>query len=307
MARIPEVEVCDERFRSALLGNAELETLATGCRWLEGPVWFADLQLLLVSDIPNDRILRVSEAGEVSVLRQPAGFPNGQARDRQGRLLTCSHLQRAILRTAHDGRVETLVDRHCGKRLNAPNDIVVKSDGSVWFSDPLYGLQTDYEGIKQASEQPAAVYCFDLRSDTLTCVANDFIGPNGLAFSPDEKRLYIAETGDQFVAAPTRHIRVFDVAADGAGVPRLSGGAVWHTVSPGYADGFAIDTEGNLWSSAGDGVHCIAPDGTMLGKVLLPAKVSNLCFGGWQMSRLFLCCGDTLYALTVNRRGATWP
>lgn len=303
-AVVPRHEVMDPRFATFVLANAALEPLVEGCRWLEGPVWFGDQGLLLVSDLPNDRILRVTEAGEVSVYRQPAGFVNGQTRDREGRLVACSHLHRSITRTGLDGVVETLVDRYRGKRLNAPNDIVVKRDGTIWFTDPPYGTQSDYEGEKQVPELPAAVYCFDPRDATLTQVADDFDGPNGLAFSPDESRLYVAESGHQFAAQPKRHIRVFTV--DGAG-PRLHDGRLFHTVSPGYADGFRCDEEGNLWSSAGDGVHCIAPSGDLLGKIAVPHAVTNLCFGGRMRARLFLCAGDTLYALSVNRRGAGWP
>ena len=301
---VPEHVVVEPAFASCVLANAALEPLVDGCRWLEGPVWFADHQLLLVSDIPNDRVLRVTERGEVSVLRQPAGYANGHARDREGRLVSCSHLHRSLQRTGLDGSEETLVDRYRGRRLNAPNDVVVKRDGTLWFTDPHYGIETDHEGEKRQPELPPSVYCFDPRDASLTLVADDFDGPNGLAFSPDERRLYVAESGTQFAAEPRRHIRVFDVAPD---TPRLRDGRVFHTVSPGYADGFRCDTDGNLWTGAGDGVHCIAPSGSLLGKILLPAAVSNLCFGGRLRSRLFLCAGDTLYALSINRRGCQWP
>ncbi len=304
MSEVPPHRIVDERFRSLVLGNGELETLATGCRWLEGPVWFADHQLLLFSDVPNDRVLRWHASGGASVFREPAGFANGHARDRIGRLVECSHLHRAVVRTEFDGSHTVLADRYDGRRLNSPNDIVVKSDGTVWFTDPPYGIQTDYEGAKAESELPPAVYRFDPRNGVLTSVADDFVGPNGLCFSPDEKRLYVSETGDQFAATPTRHIRVFDLSDDGA---RLLGGSVFHAVSPGYADGFRCDVDGNVWSSAGDGVHCIAPSGDLLGKILTPSAVSNLCFGGRLHSRLFLCAGTQLLSIAVNRRGAQWP
>ena len=303
-AQVPDHEVVDPRFRACVLGNAALEPLVTGCRWLEGPVWFADRQELLVSDVPNDRILRVTEAGEASVFRQPSGFANGHTRDREGRLVGCSHLHGAITRTELDGSVTTLVDRFEGKRLNSPNDVVVKSDGTIWFSDPPYGIETDYEGRKREPERPPALYRFDPRDATLRVMASDFVGPNGLAFSPDEQRLYVSETGHQFAAEPKRFIRVFDVEAESG---TLSGGAVFHTVEPGYADGFRCDSEGHIWSSAGDGVHCIHPSGDLLGKIFVPHAVSNLCFGGRLMSRLFICAGSTLYALTINRRGGTKP
>ncbi|MDQ6619305.1 MAG: SMP-30/gluconolactonase/LRE family protein [Pseudomonadota bacterium] len=301
---IPKHEIIDSRFASFVLANAALEPLVEGCRWLEGPVWFADQQVLLVSDLPNDRILRVTEGGETSVFRQPSGFANGHTRDREGRLISCSHLHRCITRTELDGTIHTLVDRYAGKRLNAPNDVVVKSDGTIWFTDPTYGIETDYEGSKQTSELPPSVYCFDPRAATLTLVADDFDGPNGLAFSPDERLLYVAETGTQFAANPRRCIRVFDVDSQ---APRLRNGRDFHTVTPGYADGFRCDIDGNLWSSAGDGVHCIDPSGALLGKIQVPSTVSNLCFGGRHHSRLFLCAGDTLWALTVNRRGCQRP
>ena len=293
MAAIPAHEACDPRFTSFVLANAALETLLTGCRWLEGPVWFADHRVVLVSDLPNDRILRVTEAAEVSVYRSPSGFANGHTRDRQGRLVGCSHLNRSIVRTALDGRLETLVDRYQGKRLNAPNDLVVKSDGTIWFTDPHYGIETDFEGEKQVPELPPSVYCFDPADGRLTLVADDFDGPNGLAFSPDERRLYVSETGTQFAPSPRRYLRVFDVDASRA---QLHGGRVFHSVAPGYSDGFRCDSAGNVWSGAGDGVHCIAPSGDLLGKIFTPAPVSNLCFGGRMNARLFLCAGDSLNA-----------
>ncbi len=302
---IPKHEVIDPRFRSFVLANAALEPLIEGCRWLEGSVWFADHRFLLVSDIPNDRVLRVTESGEVSVFQQPADYSNGHARDCQGRLISCLHLRRCITRIELDGKVVTLVDSYVGKRLNSPNDVIVKRDGTIWFTDPHYGIETNYEGKKQQAELPPSVYCFNPQNATLTLVADDFEGPNGLCFSPDEKLLYVSDSGKQFAAQPTRHIRVFDVAD--SLTPRLCNGRIFHTVTPGYADGFRCDTEGNIWSSAGDGVHCIHPSGALLGKILLPTAVSNLCFGGRMNSRLFLCAGSTLYALSINCCGSVMP
>ncbi len=293
----------DERFRSFVLGNASLEPLAHG-RWFEGPVWFADQRVLLASDIPNDRIVRITEDGHTSVFRSPAGFPNGHTRDREGRLVGCSHGLRAVVRTELDGTAATLVDRFRGKRLNSPNDVVVAADGGVWFTDPTYGIETDYEGERQPAELPPCVYRLDPASGAIDCVADDFIGPNGLAFSPDGQRLYVTETGDQFAAEPKRCIRVFDVVAGGT---RLSGGRAFHTVSPGYADGLRCDEDGHVWCGAGDGVHCLDETGALLGRIAVPSAVSNLCFGGRLRSRLFLCAGDTLYALDINRRGAQRP
>jgi len=300
----PRYEIVDPRFSSFVLANAALETLVDDCRWLEGPVWFADHDLLLVSDIPNDRILRVTERAEVSVFRQPAGYPNGHVRDLGGRLIGCSHQHRCLFRTGLGGEVETLVDRYRGRRLNAPNDVVVKGDGTIWFTDPHYGIETDYEGGKQVAEWPPSVYCLDPRTGQLTVVADDFDGPNGLAFSADERTLYVAESGTQFVTNPKRRLRAFDVAAD---APRLSNGRDFCKIEPGYADGFRCDSEGNLWCGAGDGVHVISPDGELLGKIVLPGSVQNLCFGGRHRSRLFLCASGTLFALSVNRRGAQRP
>ena len=296
-------EILDPRFRSMVLDNAPLETLGTGFSWLEGPVWFADHDCLYVSDIPNDRVLRWSADGGVSVFRRPSGFANGHARDVQGRLLGCSHHRRCITRTELDGTVTELAREYRGKRLNSPNDIVCKSDGTIWFSDPLYGIQTDYQGGKATSELPAMLYRFDPATGELRIAADDFEGPNGLAFSPDEKWLYVAETGVQFAEHPRRYIRRFAVEDDG----RLSGGEAFHEVSPGYADGFRIDENGNLWSSAADGVHCVSPEGDLLGKIVVPARVSNLCFGGRNRSRLFLCASHTLMAIYTNVRGCVRP
>jgi gluconolactonase len=247
--------------------------------------------------------MRWIEGAGVSIYRSPSGFANGQTRDRQGRLVACSHRERCLFRTELDGAVTRLVDRHDGRRLNAPNDVVVKSDGTIWFTDPLYGIQTDYEGGRQISEQPPALYRFDPETGAITVAAGDFDGPNGLAFSPDERRLYVAETGELTSDDPKRYIRVFDVSADG----RLTGGDVFHKTEPGYTDGLRIDEDGNLWASAADGVHCIDPDGQLLGKVLVPHRVSNLTFGGPMKNRLFIGGSHTLYAISLNRRGVQWP
>lgn len=298
------IDIIDPRFKSFVLPNAPLERLGEGYRWLEGPVWFADLQCLLLSDVPNDRILRWTASGGVSVFRQPAGFANGHARDRAGRLVGCSHGGRCIERTELDGSITVLVDRYRGKRLNSPNDLTVKSDGTIWFSDPLYGIVTDYEGGKRESELPANLYRFDPRDGTLAVVADDFQSPNGVCFSPDEKRLYVSESGIPFATEPLQHLRVFDVSDDGA---RLANARVFHKVEPGFTDGLRCDEEGNVWSSAGDGVHCIAPSGELLGRIKVPHVVSNLCFGDRLRSRLFICGSHTLYAMYVNRRGAQRP
>lgn len=304
MSSVPPHDIVDPRFRSFVLDNAELELLFDQARWLEGPVWFADHNCLLVSDVPNNRILRWSDSAGVSVFRSPSAYANGHTRDGDGRLIGCSHLLRAVQRTELDGTLTMLAEHFMGKRLNSPNDVVVKRDGTVWFTDPHYGIETDYEGSKQAPELPPSVYRFDPRDGSLRLVADDFDGPNGLCFSPDEKCLYVSESGTQFAANPQRHIRVFDVLDDGA---RLANGREFHTVTPGYADGFRCDTEGNLWTGAADGVHCLDPSGALLGKIFVPHAVANLCFGGRHRSHLFLCAGPCLYAIAVNQRGCQWP
>ena len=297
-------EVHDPVFHRYILDNAPLEELASGFRWIEGPVWMGDADCLLFQDLPRDRTMRWIEGAGVSVYRQPSGYANGQARDRQGRLVACSHRGRCLTRTEHDGRVTTLATHHAGKRLNAPNDVVVRADGSIWFTDPLYGISNDYEGGRQTSEQPPALYRLDPETGDVRAMATDFAGPNGLAFSPDESRLYVAETGDQAQAAPPQFIRVFDVAPDGLS---LSGGDLFHTIAPGYCDGMKVDEDGNVWSSAADGVHCVGPHGRLIGKVKVPHRVSNVCFGDRVRNRLFIAGSHTLYAVFLNTRGAQWP
>ncbi|MEB3255217.1 MAG: SMP-30/gluconolactonase/LRE family protein [Synechococcaceae cyanobacterium] len=298
------LETHDPRFAALVLFNAELELLASGFRWLEGPVWFGDHDCLLFSDIPNNRTLRWSQQHGVSPFLEPSDFANGQTRDRQGRLIQCRHRSRCLVRREHDGSFTTLVSEARGQRLNAPNDVVVRSDGTIWFSDPLYGLLNDYEGGRQRSEQPPAVYRLDPQSGEVEAMATDFDGPNGLAFSPDERLLYVAESGAAGDPAPRQCIRRFRVSDDGRS---LHGGEAFHSIRPGWADGFRVDEQGNLWCGAADGVHCLAPDGTLLGKVLVPQRVSNLCFGDRARSRLFLCASTALYALFTNTRGASLP
>lgn len=297
------LEFTTEAFRPLVLPNAPLQILGSGFAWLEGPVWFADSNHLLVSDVPNDSILRWTEDSGVSVFRQPSGFANGHTRDRQGRLIGCSHRDRCILRTELDGTITVLASRYQGKRLNSPNDVVVHSDGAIWFTDPHYGISTDYEGGKQQPELPPQVFRLDPASGALTVVACDFDGPNGLCFSPDEKYLYIAETGKPFASNPARHIRRFALQN---GV-RLTGGEVFATISPGYADGFRCDQDGRLWTGASDGVHCLSAQGELLGKILVGNTVSNLTFGGRNRSRLFICASHTLMAISTNVRGAQVP
>ena len=297
-------EIRSPRFERYILSNATLETLATGFRWIEGPVWMGDANCLLFQDLPNDRTMRWNEGLGVSVYRAPSNYANGQTRDRHGRLIACSHRGRCLYRTEYDGHVTTLVDRHAGKRLNSPNDVVVKSDGSIWFTDPLYGISNDYEGGRQASEQPPAVYRFEPETGNIRIVADDFDGPNGLAFSPDETRLYIAETGNQNEQPPRQYIRAFNIRPDDVA---LSGGDIFHKIEPGYCDGMRVDEYGNIWSSAADGIHCISPDGELLGRIFVPHRVSNVTFGGPAKNRLFIGGSTTLYSIFLNCRGVQVP
>jgi gluconolactonase len=293
----PEVatyEVLDDRFRPCTNGDVRIERLHGGCRWAEGPVYVPAGRYLLWSDIPNDRILRWDETtGSVGVFRQPAGYANGGTLDGAGRLVTCEHGNRRVTRTEHDGSVTVIADRYQGKRLNSPNDVVVRSDGSIWFTDPSYGIDSDYEGHRADSEIGAChVYRVDPSTGTVRVVADDFVRPNGLAFSLDERRLYVADTR-------VNHLRVFDVADDGA----LSGGAVFATCTVGVFDGFRLDQAGRIWTSAGDGVHCYDPDGTLIGKLRVPETVANLVFGGRKRNRLFICATTSLYAILLPVSG----
>jgi gluconolactonase len=296
--------VVHDDFARYVHGNVHLETLYTGCRWAEGPAYFAAGRYLVWSDIPNNRMLRWDEcSGAVSVFRQPSMHANGHTVDGQGRLVSCEHQGRCVSRTEHDGRRTVLASHVDGKRLNSPNDVVVKSDGSVWFTDPTYGIDSDYEGDAAPSEIGAShVYRLDPASGKLQAVATDFVKPNGLAFSPDERQLYIADTGASHVKEGPRHIRRFEV--DGG---QLSGGEVFATCADGFFDGFRLDVHGNVWTSAGHGVHCYAPDGRLLGKICVPEVVANVCFGGPKRNRLFICGTTSLYAVYLNTQGARWP
>ena len=293
-------EVIEPDFRACLIGHARVERLWTGARWSEGPVWFAAGRYLLWSDIPNNRLLRWDETdGRVSTFRQPSNNANGHTVDRQGRLVTCEHLARRVTRTEHDGRVTVLADSWQGKRLNSPNDVVVKSDGSVWFTDPDYGILIDYEGGRAASQIGAChVYRIPPGGGAPTAVATDYVKPNGLAFSPDESLLYIADTGASHIPDGPRHIRRHRVTPDGS----LAGGEVFATCTQGLFDGFRVDRDGRIWTSAADGVHCYAPDGRLIGKILIPEIVANVCFGGASLNRLFICGTTSLYSayLAVN-------
>ena len=297
-------EIHHPSFRTMVLPGAALEELDADSRWAEGPVWFSDRGCLLWSDIPNQRIMRWIPDNGVSVFRQPSNFANGQTRDREGRLVTCEHGTRRVTRTEPDGSITVLADSFDGRRLNSPNDVVVRSDGSIWFTDPTYGILSDYEGYKSEPEQKARnVFRLDPSSGELTSVIDDFTQPNGLAFSPDESRLYVADSGGSHDETGPRHIRVFDVV-DGN---RLANGRMFYQVDNGVPDGMRLDTQGNLWTSAGDGVHCVSPEGVLLGKILVPQIVANLTFGGPRRNRLFITATRSLYSLYLAVNGAQTP
>ncbi len=302
----PAVEAVDPRFAKYQILSAAVERLYTGARWAEGPVWFGDGRYLLFSDIPNNRMLRwLEDTGEVSVFRSPSNYSNGNFRDRAGRLITCEHDTRRVTRTEFDGRVTVLMDSYQGKKLNAPNDLVAHSDGAIWFTDPGYGIMSNYEGHKAAFELPANVYRLDPKTRVATVVAGDMEKPNGLCFSPDEKLLYIVDSANPKHPGDPRPIRVYDVV-DGA---RLTNGRMFANMSPGSSDGIRCDVDGNVWSAAGwggeafNGVHVFAPDGALIGKIHLPEVCANLCFGGAKRDRLFMAASQSLYSLYVGTEG----
>jgi gluconolactonase len=294
-------ETLDPAFAATFIGHARVERLWTGGRWLEGPAWFAGGRYLLFSDIPNDRVLRYDDTdGGVSVFRAPAMNANGHAVDREGRLVSCEHRGRRVTRTEHDGSITVLADRFEGKRFNSPNDVVVGDDGAIWFTDPDYGILTDYEGDRAAREQDVrGVYRIDLAGGAVSRVVDGMVCPNGLALAPDGRHLFVADTGATHVADGPRHIRRFRV--EGA---RLVDEGVFATCGAGLFDGFRFDADGRIWTSAGDGVHCLAPDGRLIGKIRVPEIVANVTFGGAKRNRLFICGTTSLYAVFLAVRGA---
>jgi len=296
-------EIRDERFRRRIKPIEPVEQLWTGGRWTEGPVYVPAFKSLIWSDIPNDRRLRWDECtGAVGEIRAGKGaYVNGSTLDRQGRVVMCEHGSRSVTRIEHDGSLTTLADRFEGKRLNSPNDVVVKSDGSIWFTDPAYGIESDYEGFESPEEIGGQhVYRIDGQSGAIAQVTDDFVCPNGLAFSPDERLLFIADSGATRYPDAPRHLRRFVVSDDGT----LAGGDVFAECEAGVFDGFRFDNKGRIWTSAMDGVHCYETDGTLIGKIFMPEKVSNLCFGGPKRNRLFVTATHSLYTVLVATTGA---
>jgi gluconolactonase len=313
-SRYPDahIESLDKRFKGSA-GTGAVERVATGFRWAEGPVYFPAGRYLLFSDIPNNRIMRYSEDdGHLSVYRRPSMNSNGNTIDRQGRLITCEHSGRRVTRTELDGSITVIADKYQGKKLNAPNDVAVASDGSIWFTDPGYGIKGDYEGLREPFEQEKHnVFRVDPNSGDLKVVADDFVMPNGIAFSPDEKKLYVIDSGLTEGEGNPAWIRVFDVDVAGG---KLSNGKVFaKDFAPGFTDGMRADTDGNIWCSMGwgdpkeDGVRCYAPGGELLGKIHIPETVANLTFGGQQRNRLYICGSTSLYAVYTSAQGALKP
>jgi gluconolactonase len=306
----PRVEIVDPRFGKYKVMNAAIERLYTGARWAEGPVWVGDGRYLLFSDIPNNRILRwLEDTGEVSVFRKPSNYANGNCRDREGRLVSCEQDTRRVTRTEHDGTITVLMDHFEGKPLNSPNDVTVHSDGAIWFSDPGYGILSNYEGHKAAFELPTNAYRLDPKTKEATVVEGSLGRPNGICFSPDEKRLYIVDTREPKHPGDPHPIFVYDVE-DGA---RLKNKRLFADLSPGSSDGIRCDVDGNVWSAAGwagddfNGVHVFAPDGKLIGKIHLPETCANLCFGGAKKNRLFMTASQSLYSVYVGTQGAQQP
>lgn len=297
-------DIYHDSFNNLINPTATLRRLHTGLTWAEGPAYFPALRTLVFSDVPENHLLRYDECnGQTSIFRSPSHNGNGNTVDRQGRLITCEQQTRRITRTEHDGTITVLVDRaENNKRFNSPNDVVVKSDGSIWFTDPTYGIDSDYEGDRGESEVKGNfVYC--LKDGKLHVVARDFEQPNGLAFSPDERCLYIADSGRTHRPKDgPSHIRVFNVGEDGIS---LTGGQVFIDYSHGLFDGFRVDSTGNIWTSAGEGISCHDGNtGTLLGRIRVPELVANVCFGGGpKQNILYICATTSLYSIRLPVNG----
>ena len=298
------IEYNDERFHDLTIPDTQIQELHSDCLWSEGPVWFNESQTLIWSDIPNQRLLSWNENRGVTVFRKDSNFSNGNTRDLEGNLVTCEHGTRRITRTEVDGTISVIADNYNGKKLNSPNDVVVKSDGSIWFTDPDYGILSDYEGYKSDMEQPGCfVYRVDPKNGTVHIVADDFKKPNGLAFSEDETTLYISDSGQSHDPNGPHHIKAFDVV-EGC---KLKNGKIFVDVSPGVPDGIRVDIHGNIWSSCKNGVICFDPMGNQLGKIKIPQIVSNLTFGGDKRNLLFITATHSLYAVYVASSGIQNP
>lgn len=307
----PAFEVFDPRFAKYSGGTAGLVRVWTGGVWTEGPVWFGDTHCLIFSDIPNDRLMSYNtETGKTTVYRKPSHYANGNTRDRQGRLISCEQGTRRITRTEYDGSITVLADNYKGKKLNSPNGVIVKSDNTVWFTDPSYGIGGDHEGNRGEAELPRNVYRLDPSSGRLDVVVGDFSMPNGLCFSPDEKKFYVTDTGELGGPEKVTLIRVFDVSSDN----KLSNDRIFHDFKsvdqPYIADDIRVDEDGNIWAAGGwspnhalNGVRVFAPDGTPLGAIVTPEVAANLCFGGHHHNRLFIAASTSIYAIDVGTRG----
>ncbi len=298
-----QLESYDDRFWRLVPRDAQLKRLFSGTAWAEGPVYLRDQRALVWSDVPNNRMYTWTAEHGGSVFREPSNYSNGNAVDRSGRLVTCEHFTHRVSRTEPDGTIVPLVDNYRGKRLNSPNDLVVKSDDSIWFTDPPYGILSNYEGVQQESAVGGNfVYRLDPATGELSVVADDFDKPNGLAFSPDESVLYVADTGGTHTPNGPHHIMAFDVAEDS----QLENSRVFAEVSPGFSDGFRVDASGNVFTSAFDGIQVYSPDGELLGKILVPERATaNCAFGGDGNSTLFITASTALYAIETSTRGAT--
>ena len=294
------IEIYDDRLRAIIPPDSSLQKLANGAVHSEGPLYFHEDDSVVWSDAHGNRLLRWSATENVSVLRDPSDYQSGNYRDLEGRLVACSSGLRAIIRREDDGEWKVLVDRYQGKRFNSPNDLVVKSDGTIWFTDPPYGITEPNQGYGGEQEQPGSyVYRFDPATGEISPIVTDMVRPNGLAFSPDESLLYVSDTAAFNIPEGPHHIRVYEVVDN----RYVKNGRVFCVIDPGQPDGFRVDEHGNVFTSSQDSVQIYAPDGTQLGKILLPEISTNLTFGGKEGDRLFITAGHSLYAIDLNTRG----